>query len=110
MPQPNALSERIDFFGNQTAFFSLQDDHDQLEVQALSEVEVLAPETPIPELTPAWESVRDTLRDNGVNNLEAMDFLYESAYVKTHPLFAEYALKSFTEGRPILSAQLPQKN
>ena len=104
-PHPNTIQERGDFFGNTTAFFSVLDDHEHLEVRAESEVEVKAPATPIPELTPAWESARDTLKGHDVQrHFDALQYLYDSKYVKAHPDLAAWATLSFTPERPLLVA------
>lgn len=104
-PHPNSIHEREDFFGNSTAVFSVLDDHEQLEVRAESEVQVTAPATPIAELTPGWESVREALRgQDAPRHFEALQYLYDSKYVKAHPDLAAWALSSFTPERPLLGA------
>jgi transglutaminase-like putative cysteine protease len=104
-PIPAVLSERRDYFGNVAAYFALQERHNRLEVEALSEVEVRPASVPAVELTPAWDDARESFHgDQALRHLEASQFLYESHYIKHDPELADYARLSFTPGKPILEA------
>lgn len=54
-PMPQIHHERLDYFANRVASFSLQQPHNQLIVTACSEVEVLARESIIPAMNFTWE-------------------------------------------------------
>ncbi|MDH3600024.1 MAG: transglutaminase family protein, partial [Candidatus Tectomicrobia bacterium] len=86
-------------------FFTLQEPHDALTMTANSMVEVRALETPAPHDIPAWEEVRDYLRqDRSRTGLEAYQYAFDSPYVPTIPAIMTYALASFPAGRPLLEA------
>lgn len=104
-PTAAVLVEDRDYFGNVLHFFTLQESHTRLAVTASSEVELLPVEPPALELSLPWEIVRDRVRaDRSVEGLRAFEFTMESAYVRATPGLAEYALTSFTPGRPLLEA------
>jgi len=104
-PEPAVQSDHVDFFGNQVTYFTVQDRHKKLTVTARSEVEVLPFAPPMAAFTPAWEDVRDGLKgEQAHRHVEVIQYVYESAYVKTQDELAEYALQSFTPRRPILEA------
>src|SRR5205814_4840231 len=71
-PAPAVRRERIDAFGNRTGYFSIEEPHRRLGVEALFDVTVPAPARP-PLLFPAsWESIRDRLgRERRTDALEA---------------------------------------
>jgi transglutaminase-like putative cysteine protease len=104
-PAPTLLKPQLDFFGNRTTYFTIEQPHDQLTVTAVSLTEVL-PFTPPPlHQSPPWESVRDQLQtDVTPHGLEARQFLLDSSYVKSHADLAAYAAPSFSAGRPLLAA------
>lgn len=106
-PAPVDERERLDFFGNRVAHFSLEGAHDELTVLATSVVEVL-PGGPgrTPVTSPdSWEVVRDQL-DDGTDPevLAARQFALDSPLAPTDPELEAYALASFPTGRPIVEA------
>ena len=106
-PEPDVLSRRIDYFGNPSTFFAIQQPHQQLTVVASHTVDVVPGIVPEVGRTPPWETVRDRLpADRGPAALEAYQFVFDSRYVKESAELAEYALPSFAAGRPILDAVL----
>ena len=104
-PEPAVISQSLDNFGNPVTFFTLQEPHDALTMTANSTVEVRALETPAPQATPAWEAVRDHLRqDLSRTGLDAYQFAFDSPYIWPVPGVMSYALASFPAGRPLLEA------
>lgn len=106
-PQPTVLERRIDYFGNHVTSFAIQEPHLKLVVTAVSKVHV-APLAPIAaNETPAWETVRDQLRDpHSTRNLEACQYAFDSPNIKSSEGLRDYAAYSFTPNRPILAAAL----
>jgi transglutaminase-like putative cysteine protease len=105
LPEPAVMADHVDFFGNNASFFTVQERHQELQVTATSDVEVLSSSPAVPGLTPAWEEVRASLSGEEIHkHFDAIQFLDESAYVKKGPQLAEYALQSFTPHRPIFEA------
>ncbi len=101
-PAPDVCQVRVDYFGNPTTFFTIQQPHDQLTVAAEHVVEVGPYEPPVGE-TPAWEEAAARVREDlSPAGLEAREFLFDSPYVAVHPDLREYALGSFLPGRPWL--------
>jgi transglutaminase-like putative cysteine protease len=104
-PSASALSEDRDYFGNVVHFFTLEGAHLHFSVTALSEVEVTPYEQPVLGLSPAWESVRDSLRqDTSPDGLRALEYTLESPYVRFSDGLFEYAASSFFARRPLLEA------
>jgi len=106
-PSPGFSNDSSDYFGNVVVLFTLQEPHQQLTVEASSEVEVLAKTLPEPGETPAWEQALDLLAGHlGPESLEACQFRFESSQVRCANQFADYARVSFTAGTPLLVAVL----
>jgi transglutaminase-like putative cysteine protease len=89
-----------DYFGNCVTSFSLQEPHERLTVEASSQLEVSDSAPPVFANSPLWESVRDGLE----SNVDACQFAFDSRRINASPELAEYAMPSFTAGRPILEA------
>ena len=102
-PAPTVRAPGIDYFGNPTTFVTIQQNHVELVLHALSSIEVADRPIPNAAATPAWEAVRgQALNDRSPEALEALEFTFASPYV---PLAAElraYAAASFPPGRPVL--------
>ena len=106
-PAPATLTERIDFFGNSQAFFTVQEPHTELVVEARSEVAVAPPSHASAHACLAWEEVAEALpMDPNPAGLDAFQFEFESPRIRIRPDFAAYARESFTPGRPMPEALL----
>jgi transglutaminase-like putative cysteine protease len=104
-PPPSFRRERIDAFGNRVTYFSIEEPHRRLSVEALCEVTV--PPSPRPPLLfPAsWESVRDGLpRARRADGVEAYSYTFDSPHARASRALREYAQPSFPAGRPFLDA------
>jgi transglutaminase-like putative cysteine protease len=106
-PPPATRTERVDYFGNLLCFFTIQEPHKELVVEALSEVIMEENATPWPQQSLPWEEAARLLpNDHSPSGLEAYQFGFESARIRIRPEFASYALQSFTPGRPMPEALL----
>ncbi len=106
-PPPATRTERVDYFGNLLCFFTIQEPHKQLVVEARSEVIMEGNATPWPQQSLPWEEAAMSLpNDQSSAGLEAYQFGFESPRIRIRPEFASYALQSFTPGRPMLEALL----
>jgi transglutaminase-like putative cysteine protease len=106
-PAPATITERIDYFGNLLCFFTVQEPHNELVVEARSEVRIEDNVTSSPQDSPPWEEAARLLPvDQSAAGLDAYQFRFESPRIKLRPEFAAYALQSFTPGRPMLGALL----
>jgi transglutaminase-like putative cysteine protease len=107
LPAPPVTSARFDYFGNTLTFFTLDEPHDRLIVEAASDLEVHALAWPDFSASPPWETVRESLAgDHSGEALDAYQFVFDTRRVGSSPLLAAYARESFPEGRPLLAAVL----
>lgn len=105
-PQPADYSERLDFYGNQVAHFSIQQPHQQLVVQAESEVQVHPISAQLDySVDMSWEIARSRLV-TGLDPelLDARQYALNSPMVAASHDLEQYALLSFTKKRPIMDA------
>jgi transglutaminase-like putative cysteine protease len=106
-PTPSVLAERTDYFGNLLYFFTVQEPHKELIVEAKSEVSVDHTADPSPGSSLSWEqSARSLADDYSPEGLAAYQFQFESPRIRLRPEFATYALQSFTPERPLREALL----
>lgn len=117
-PQPDAYSRGEDYFGNPTSHMLLVAPHRSLWVHAQSELEI-APRN-LAALSdraalPAWDALRTQLRAplalaeaaGGADGRRgAVEFLYESPYVRFGAELSAYAAPSFPPARPVAEAAL----
>jgi transglutaminase-like putative cysteine protease len=106
-PTPATRTERIDYFGNRLCFFTIQEPHKELVVEACSEVSIAGNAKPWPQHAMPWEEVARSLPgDHSKAGLDAYQFQFESPRIRIRPEFAAYSLQSFTPGRPMQEALL----
>lgn len=101
VPEPSDLVAREDFFGNCIEQFSIHVPHASLSVTAFNRVKVTGRNYPPSESTPPWETIAGL---NLATDLLAAHFSRNSPRVCCSDLTREYALTSFTPGRPIAVA------
>jgi transglutaminase-like putative cysteine protease len=107
VPSPAKRSERLDYFGNYSDYFCLQQSHRHLTIAAQSEVEVRPSARVDLAQGPSWEQVRELLRQAlDPDTLSACEFTFDSPYVSRCDELASYARPSFAEGRPFLEGVL----
>ncbi|MCA3071372.1 MAG: transglutaminase family protein [Rhodocyclaceae bacterium] len=105
-PPPSDYRERLDYFGNRVASFSIDQPHRSLTVTATSEVAV-EPRSGRLELFEgeSWEKSRGILMQSiDAESLTARDFVLDSPLVAAQPGLADYATGSFTRGRSLLES------
>jgi transglutaminase-like putative cysteine protease len=106
-PTPATRTERVDYFGNLHCFFTIQEPHKELVVEARSQVTMDGSAPPWPQHSLSWEAAVESLpNDHTRAGLEAYQFGFESPRIRVRPQFASYALESFTPGRPMTEALL----
>ncbi len=106
-PPPGSQQERRDYFGNAACYFTIDETHDSLSVVAESLVTVAPPRPPEAARTPAWEAVRDLVREARRRDLlDACQYTFASPGVPLPDAVRAYANRSFRPGRPILEAVL----
>ncbi len=106
LPTPSCLRSWTDYFGNHATYFTVEEEHRELSVTAVSEVAMETP-PPAPTMTCAWEEARDGLWQNcDAVDLAAAPYAFDSPCVVRDERLASYASMSFTPGRPLLEAAL----
>src|SRR5271157_6236393 len=74
-PRPATRTERFDFFGNLLCFFTIQEPHRELVVEARSEVRMEGNAAPWPQLPLSWEEAAGSVPyDHSPAGLEAYQF------------------------------------
>jgi transglutaminase-like putative cysteine protease len=105
-PTPDDRSERIDTFGNEVTWFSIERPHDHLEVTATSEVTVEGePAALLLATSQRWDEVRDTLRGSDAPEVvAARPFVLTSPLVPAIDGVESFASPSFEPDRPLVDA------
>lgn len=104
-PAPAVSTERVDYYGNTTTFFSIGSPHDRLAVTARSRVRMVAPVLPEPARTVAWELVRERCASDTLTpDSQVGEFRFDSPNVARRAALADYAAASFVKDRPLLEA------
>jgi transglutaminase-like putative cysteine protease len=106
-PAPVEMIERTDYFGNSFTFFTIQEPHEELNIEARSQVVVEGPPVTWPEFSPDWQEVVRALPAGlSAAELDAYQFVFESPRVPLGAEFAAYAIPSFSPARPLADALL----
>jgi len=101
-PAPATITERMDYFGNFLYFFTVQEPHTELVVEARSKVTMESEAAALPDGSLPWEyAVRLMDEDRSPEVLAACQFRFESPRIRLRSEFAAYALESFTRARPL---------
>jgi transglutaminase-like putative cysteine protease len=103
VPKPAVVTEQTDYFGNVVTFFTLEEPHDSLIVEATSEAEVTSNGPPDFAASMHWEFVRSNLaNDHSGEGLDAYQFVFDSARAEANSKLYEYARESFPAEQPLL--------
>ncbi len=104
-PEPGFDDRGTDAFGNPTRTITLDQNHAELAIEAISRVHIAPRGLPDPAATVAWEGVAG-LRLAAMDDLalDASRFAFASPFVELDDELEAYARESFTPGRPILEA------
>lgn len=104
-PAPEDHYERYDYFGNRTAYLSIQNPHEKLIVSASSLVETSPPPAPDFASDLPWETAVERLRsDRSLDVVQAVQFVLDSPSIIINDLLLDYAKPSFPVGRPLVEA------
>lgn len=101
-PNPATITERVDYFGNVLCFFTVQEPHTELVVEARSNLIMDSGAAASPDNAIPWEEAVQSLPgDHSPEGIEAYQFRFESPRIRLRSEFAAYALQSFTRKRPL---------
>jgi len=104
-PAPIRVHTYVDYFGNRVRSFAVLEPHQRLSITSESRVAVDRPAAG--RLTPSrdWRDVQRTLRrERDDATIDALQYIFDSVYVRAGTALAQYAAASFTKGRPLLEA------
>jgi transglutaminase-like putative cysteine protease len=106
-PLPGVLVQEVDYFGNATLFFTIQEPHPELTVTANHLVEISQAPAQEAAATMPWdEAAARVAQDHSKEGLDAYQYVFNSRYVKTGPDLSDFARPSFPLGRPLLECVL----
>lgn len=100
-PEPGDRSLDVDYYGNAVTYFQVTEPHRVLTVDALTEVDVTAPQYDEGPLQQSWEDSRPSVRTDVPDAWRAVDFSLASPLVPLEPAAAAYAAPSLEAGRPV---------
>jgi transglutaminase-like putative cysteine protease len=106
-PVSSLRSDASDYFGNPVTYLTLQEQHDELAIEARARIEVNPPADQAPDRTLSWDAVFAHLENTATRDaLGVLQFAFDSPYVHSNRELAAYARESFLPGRPVLEAAL----
>ena len=101
-PAPDRIHEYRDYFGNHVHSFAVYEAHRQFSIRAESVVTLTAGEIAPLDQTPSWNSVRETLQfDRSRAVVAAIEYRFDSPYIRASESLRELALAHFSENRPL---------
>ncbi|MEO0443053.1 MAG: transglutaminase family protein [Pseudomonadota bacterium] len=108
-PTPLTGNRRIDYFGNRSYHFAIQEPHDSLSIEVTTDISIKQPRKDISqELDYGYTcaQVRDQLLSPQANieTLYAREFLLNSPMIKPSPALRDYAGDCFLDNEPFLPA------
>ena len=104
-PQPGDMRDRVDYFGNRVAYFSLEQSHQLLNIRTSSEVEVTDDRGWVPAAGPVVaEAVAALETLDGHERVEASHFTIDSPRARVDDRVRSYAAVSFEPDRPLIEA------
>jgi len=104
-PQPGDMRERVDYFGNRVAYFSLEQSHQLLNIRTSSEVEVTDDRGWVPAAGPVVAEAAAALETlDGHERVEASHFTIDSPRARVDDRVRSYAAVSFEPDRPLIEA------
>lgn len=105
-PAPHDTRERIDYFGNRVAYFTVQEGHQLLRIRASSDVEV-DNDRDLPDTGPTVaETVAAIDALTGPDRVTAAQFSIDSPRAAVDDRVRAYAAESFRPDRPFLETLL----
>jgi transglutaminase-like putative cysteine protease len=106
-PSPSLRSDASDYFGNPVTCLTLQEQHEELSIEARARIEVSPPAPHAPQATLPWDGVFTHLeRTPSRESLDVLQFAFDSPFVQSTRELADYARESFAPERPVLEAAL----
>jgi transglutaminase-like putative cysteine protease len=107
-PEPDVINEYEDFFGNKVVYFAIQEEHEKLTVTVSSEITRYEANELRSDLyiNIPWEQVKELIRDQTSENFDARQYQAQTPMTIWNAEVENFALESFTPGRPVYEATL----
>lgn len=106
-PAPASRSDFTDAFGNPASILVIEQDHSELLIHSRSLIDVTAAPRPNVSATMPWPRLAEAFAAAaGPHDLEVVQYLCQSRYIKASKEFLDYARPSFPAGRPALEGVL----
>ena len=103
VPRPSNTRDGTGPFGEKTRTVVIDTPHTALVIEAISRVDVHAPEPPDPKRGPSWETVREESFESRTLGPEGpAAYLYPTRRTPAASPITEYARQSFANGRSIV--------
>jgi len=105
-PAPATVHSHVDYFGNRVHSFAVMEPHETLSITSTCKVRVGRPLATLAD-SPAWNEVPShlhTVRDDPT--IDALQYVYDSRYIRAGVALRNFASASFPAGRPLLQAVL----
>jgi transglutaminase-like putative cysteine protease len=102
-PEPSQITERVDFYGNTTHYFSLHSPHKTLTVLTTSNVECLTETTGLPLVNSdvtCREARQRFVKDRSLK-ISLLEYILPSPLVKWSPEIMEFAQGCFLDDAPL---------
>ncbi|MCM8541078.1 MAG: transglutaminase family protein [Lentisphaeraceae bacterium] len=104
-PKPSFMGTYIDSLNNLRTYFSIPEEHRELEIISTFTVFLKEKNYPLSGLTPYWRDVAySSLNPRTPQDVKANEFLYPTSYTESNEKIKQYAQLSFLENRTILEA------
>ncbi len=104
-PHPDVVNEYLDFFGNKTLYFAIQQEHRKLTVTVQS---VIVKDNAAPKIDfnreITWEEASALLHEQRPEYLDARQYVPETPMTAITGPIRDYAIPSFTPGRSLFDA------
>ena len=101
-PLPSDMSNDIDYYGNTVTYFQVTTSHENLDVEAVSDVDVETPVYDTEPLNQPWERARPLIDPTLPGAWRAVDAVVESSMAQHTDEAFFYGDVSFTPGRPLI--------
>lgn len=106
-PSPAQVHTYLDYFVNQVRSFAVLEQHRELSIVSQSRVEVEQPARFDLADSPPWTTARRQLHvERDEVTIDALQYIYNSPYVRSSEAMRVYAQRSFPAGTPTLAGAL----
>lgn len=104
-PRPRDISEHFDYFNNVRHQFSIIENHSELQVTMLAQVQKLIRELPTPDLSPTCREVFRFLKSPVTRDaIQATEFMFPTPLTTPTQEITDYASKFFEDSKSFLQS------